>query len=299
MKIWWVLILSVLVIKLSDVYTDGVDVDTEDITDSEKPVEEPGTKTTDHSAKSKENTIKNSKSNEKNMNSSALEDEEAARARRTKIQIDRRRDGAAASRELLRKGASEGCDWRQQPLSFAKGEVCGSHYKVLGLDRNRDDVDKSRIKKAFRARSLSVHPDKNPAAEADAAFKLAQAAYDCLSDDLCKEQYDMELNQRQEIILQTRERFKRRVAATVLRTANQAYYYVSLAANYIYQMGVDLWNFAGEFEVDIFGSDRLPLGRSILVTLLLFKGRFLLQLHGMAYIVMRINYEIAKARGVL
>jgi len=235
-------------------------------------------------------------------NTSLVDDAEreaARRARRARVQIDRRRDGAAASRALLRQGATDGCDWRLQPLAYVKGRMCGSHYKVLGLDRASGDIDKSRIKKAFRQRSLSVHPDKNPAVEADAAFKLAQSAYDCLSDDLCKEEYDTALNVREEIIAEQRRRFKRKALSTGVQSAKKGYYYVSVAANYVYNMGVDVWNFAGEFEVDVLGTEGLPVGRVALMAGLLLKGRMLLQLQSMAYIVMRINYEIAKAHGVI
>ena len=70
----------------------------------------------------------------------------------------------------LRAATDERCDWRVRPLSFLKGEVCGSYYKVLGVERS-EPFDKASLKKAFRQVSLSVHPDKNPANEADAAFK--------------------------------------------------------------------------------------------------------------------------------
>ena len=225
--------------------------------------------------------------------------EAARRARRAKIQVDRRRDGAAASRMLLRQAASDGCDWRQHPIEFVKGRVCGAHYKVLGLDRFSGEIEKQHIKRAFRQRSLTVHPDKNPAPEADAAFKLAQAAYDCLSDDLCKDGYDTELDIQQENIHLRRLELKQRAVFHVARTTRRSYYYLSVAANYVYNLGVDAWNFAGDFEIDFLGTDRLPLGRVLLISVLALKGRFLLQMQAMAYVVMRVNYEVAKAQGVL
>ena len=39
------------------------------------------------------------------------------------------------------------------------------------------------ITKAFRQQSLLVHPDKNPAAEAEEAFKRLQAAYAALKEE--------------------------------------------------------------------------------------------------------------------
>ena len=126
-----------------------------------------------------------------------------------------------------------------------------------------------------------------------------QSAYDCLIDDECKTSYDDKLNQHQQIIAEARHNFKIRIFSGVTRSASQAYYYVSVAANYVYQLGVDVWNLAGEFDLDILGTERLPLGRTMLVLVLLLKGRILLQLQAMAYFIMRVNYELAKAHGVL
>ena len=80
------------------------------------------------------------------------------------------------------------------------------YYKVLGLDRSLGKVDKNGIKKAYRSKSLLLHPgdytnikfshlckihliilnhitiiDKNPAPESSAAFKMLTDAYECLS----------------------------------------------------------------------------------------------------------------------
>jgi hypothetical protein len=66
----------------------------------------------------------------------------------------------------------------------------------------------------------------------------------------------------------------------------------------------DVYNFhyyfsTGEFEVDVMGIENLPLGRALLVLVLALRGRMLLQLQGVAYVVMRVNYEIARAQGVV
>ena len=215
-----------------------------------------------------------------------------------KIQLERKRDGASAARNILRQSRDESCDWRNQPLEFAKGEVCGAHYKVLGLSRN-SPFDKNAIKRAFRQRSLFVHPDKNPAPDADRAFKAAQSAYDCLSDEVCREQYNQKLDLRQDSIARRRLMLREKVISTSINTLKQGYYHVSVAANYLYQLGLDVWDFAGEFELDLLGSERLPLGKAVLMLVLALKGRFLLQIHGLAYVIMRINYELAKAKGLL
>lgn len=90
-------------------------------------------------------------------------------------------------------GSTEYCDWKTQPLAVIRGEVCGSYYKVLGLDRKRGIIDKTDIKKAYRQKSLNVHPDKNSSPEANEAFKVVQEAYECLIDANCKTNYDRQL----------------------------------------------------------------------------------------------------------
>eukprot|EP01035_Chromulina_nebulosa_P018335 gene18335-24026_t len=111
--------------------------------------------------------------------------------------------------ETLEAASSEECDWKSQPLALLRGEICGSYYKILGLDRKRGIIDKSDIKKAYRSKSLSVHPDKNPSSEAIEAFKLVQDAYECLSDDNCRRTYDRQLSETEERIATFREELKK------------------------------------------------------------------------------------------
>ncbi|MEO0651477.1 MAG: molecular chaperone DnaJ [Planctomycetota bacterium] len=62
------------------------------------------------------------------------------------------------------------------------------YYEVLGLERNASEDD---IKKSYRKLALQYHPDRNPDdAEAEAKFKEAAEAYDVLSDEQKKAQYD-------------------------------------------------------------------------------------------------------------
>jgi hypothetical protein len=83
-----------------------------------------------------------------------------------------------------------------------------------------------------------------------------------------------------------------------LEGIKQAHYYVSIAANYIYDTGMNLWDLAGELEVPLLGESR-PIGRMILLSVLFFKARLLLKIQGLAYMVLRGNYELAKYRGLL
>ena len=61
------------------------------------------------------------------------------------------------------------------------------HYTVLSVDIGSHDAA---IKKAYKARSLSLHPDRNHAVGAEAAFKRLQEAYTVLSDRSARAAYD-------------------------------------------------------------------------------------------------------------
>lgn len=210
----------------------------------------------------------------------------------------RKQEGLNAVRRTISAASSDSCDWKTQPIAFIKGEVCGSHYKVLGLDRKSKLTDKSKIKKKYRQLSLQLHPDKNPATEAEDAFNVLQGAYNCILDDTCKDQYDQSLMAAEEQIFLNRERLKKIIIDKSLIALNQAHYYVSLGANRIYQLGMNFWEMMGEWQVTIF-EESYPMGQPLAVLMLLWKGQLLLKLHALSYIIIRVNYEIAKARGWL
>jgi DnaJ family protein B protein 6 len=75
----------------------------------------------------------------------------------------------------------------------AKKPAKGSLYETLGLDD--DKASTKEIKKAYRGMALKWHPDKHPEGEArDGATKKFQEisqAYEVLSDDDKRRQYDM------------------------------------------------------------------------------------------------------------
>lgn len=62
------------------------------------------------------------------------------------------------------------------------------YYKVLGVDKS---AGKDEIKKAYRKMAVKYHPDKNPGdTAAEEQFKLATEAYEVLSDEKKRQQYD-------------------------------------------------------------------------------------------------------------
>ena len=61
------------------------------------------------------------------------------------------------------------------------------HYQVLGVS---PDASADEIKKAYRKLARELHPDINPAEDAQERFKLVTHAYEVLSDPSTRAQYD-------------------------------------------------------------------------------------------------------------
>ena len=62
-----------------------------------------------------------------------------------------------------------------------------SYYEILGVSKTASGED---IKKAYRNLARKLHPDVNRAEDAADKFKEIQSAYDTLSDDAKRRQYD-------------------------------------------------------------------------------------------------------------
>jgi len=61
------------------------------------------------------------------------------------------------------------------------------YYEILGVDKNASQED---IKKAYRNLAKKYHPDVSTEPNAEEKFKDVQKAYDCLSDEQKRRNYD-------------------------------------------------------------------------------------------------------------
>lgn len=149
--------------------------------------------------------------------------------------------GEQSIRNTFSSAKSEFCDWTRSPMSFLRGEVCGKYYKVLGLKRvgrgipaDDEAVDK-RIKRAYRTKSLALHPDKNLERGAADAFKVVSEAYECLSDKTCRRKYDSNLQSMELQIADWRRELQLKIKKQIYFGVTEAHYYASLFAQNFYQ----------------------------------------------------------------
>ena len=63
------------------------------------------------------------------------------------------------------------------------------YYSTLGVSKSASKDD---IKKAYRKLAMKYHPDRNPGQEAEKKFKEASEAYEVLSDDKKRSQYEVD-----------------------------------------------------------------------------------------------------------
>ncbi len=82
-------------------------------------------------------------------------------------------------------------------------------YKILEI---RKEANKDEIKKAYRALAKKYHPDRNSGdAEAERKFIEVNKAYEILSDERLKKEYDEKFNQK----TSTQEKSKKGKSANV------------------------------------------------------------------------------------
>lgn len=65
-----------------------------------------------------------------------------------------------------------------------------NHYQVLGIDDKPATLTQTALRKAYLKRSVQVHPDKNASPHATEAFQRVAEAWNVLSDDETRAQYD-------------------------------------------------------------------------------------------------------------
>ena len=64
-----------------------------------------------------------------------------------------------------------------------------NYYEILGVSK---DANETEIKKAYRQLSLKYHPDRNSSEEAVEKIQQINQAYEVLSDETARQNYDME-----------------------------------------------------------------------------------------------------------
>ena len=105
--------------------------------------------------------------------------------------------GNGASRgHFYTNGSRPGASYQQQSQRQsnrqpAEGNPKGkNHYEILGVSHQANAVE---IKKAYRKMALKYHPDKNQNPGAADTFRLAQQAYDTLSDEHARRKHNSDI----------------------------------------------------------------------------------------------------------
>jgi hypothetical protein len=62
-----------------------------------------------------------------------------------------------------------------------------NYYEVLGITKDASQIE---IKKAYRSKAMELHPDRNQGKDTTEEFQNLKEAYDVLSDERLRQQYD-------------------------------------------------------------------------------------------------------------
>jgi hypothetical protein len=214
------------------------------------------------------------------------------------LQLEKKKNsGAHLVKKIMKDNLSDQCDFIKHPLRRIQGKLCGSHYKVLDLDRfsNKDSVDKMTIKKSYRQLSLGVHPDKNPDNNAPTAFKIVQEAYECLSNDDRKSAFDQHLLLEEERIQIEREFLKLKIAAKTIDTIRTAHQYATRASDLVLHGSKYLWELADDYTIE-WNETEIPIGKMILSVLAVWQVKLTAPILGLSLFIAKMNDDFVKQR---
>lgn len=212
---------------------------------------------------------------------------------------ERKKAGSIVVQRTLKANDSDECEWLKHPIYRVRGKLCGKHYKVLGL--NREEVEnnsegKAKVKKAYRNLSLLLHPDKNPADRSEEAFNTIKEAYECLTDEECKYDYDaFLLNEERKIRIQ-RQELKEQTFVGLKIMLNSLHIYATKAAEFMVQFGYNVWEWAQELNFQLFDTE-IPVGRLFLGAVAFYQRKIVGVLALFTFFMMKLNAELAKSKG--
>lgn len=97
-------------------------------------------------------------------------------------------DSSNVRRRVPGTGSSSGSCTEEQITIVREIRRKKDYYDILGIEKTSSVED---VRKAYRKLSLKVHPDKNKAPGSEEAFKKVSKAFQCLSVDENRKQYDL------------------------------------------------------------------------------------------------------------
>ena len=105
---------------------------------------------------------------------------------------NRRRGRRRAGTSARRRGVGRRCGGspRGASASSSKNDDDDDLYAILNLSPPYESLSKKDIKTAYRKRALETHPDRNKKPNATEEFNRCKQAYNTLSDDKLREEYD-------------------------------------------------------------------------------------------------------------